>query len=167
MIGESWDHAFGSLELSMEQASKQGMHGISNQTLLVLSARPRAQPGRWTRHLYSVAAWYPISICIWADIPNCYRSVYGPLPHLQVWYSLCIRGYKSSHLSPHLLLDRLADLSQPSIPSASGSPLVSSHPHWADIPNYRGSVYGPLPHLLVRYSRPSPPSSRLIAPTIR
>ena len=29
-----------------------------------------------------------------------------------------------------------------------------SHLHWADIPNYRGSVSRPLPHLLVRYSRP-------------
>ena len=100
------------------------------------------------------ALWYHISICIRADIPNCYENVYGPLPHLQVWYSLCIFGYKSSHLSSPLLPVRLASLSPPSIPKGYQMHLVSFHPHWVDIPNCCGSVCGPLPHLLVRYSYP-------------
>ena len=44
------------------------------------------------------APWYPISIYIWVDIPNCYGSIYRPLPHLRVWYSRCICGCKLSHL---------------------------------------------------------------------
>ena len=122
---------------------------------------------RYQEHLYLAVLWYHIFVCIRANIPNCYGSICGPLPHLRVWYSRCIHGYKSSHLSPPLLPDSLVGLSPPSMPRVLRlspgiipdtrdisfcCPLVSSHPHWADIPNYRGMVHGPLPHLLVRYS---------------
>ena len=103
-----------------------------------------------------------------ADIPNCYDSIYRPLPHLRVWYSRCICGHKSSHLSPPLSLDRLAGLSMPSmprplwlppgiIPNTRGISFATLWYRltliWADIPNCRRSVYRPLPRLLVWYSR--------------
>ena len=49
VIDENRDHAFGLLEMSMGQTSKQGRHKINNQTLPVACARSEAQPSRWTQ----------------------------------------------------------------------------------------------------------------------
>ena len=43
------DHAFGLLEMSIEQTCKQGKHKKPEKTLPVACARPETQPGRWTR----------------------------------------------------------------------------------------------------------------------
>ena len=38
-----------------------------------------------TRGISFATLWYRLTL-IWADIPNCRGSVYGPLPHLLVRY---------------------------------------------------------------------------------